>query len=207
MVLLMYICKAVPTKIPLYSCRRDVLVHNCQLSAPSPMASATANRLDSFAPVRHMSIYHAHDVTSHTLARTETAKLKSGKFFVHGHMEQSAKFNFHQIFQPYGIWHNRTKTAHVVYQAIFLLGESSLIMQLHMMCPVISGLKGYFLFCMVRLALLHICSVAIIKVLLFCASHLFKMKISPPLYTPIISSCLIVWLKCQMNQSLQWPWP
>ena len=30
-------------------------------------------------------------------------ELKSTIFFVQGHMEQSAKFNYRQFFQPYGI--------------------------------------------------------------------------------------------------------
>ena len=35
-------------------------------------------------------------------ARRQTAELKSDKFSVQDHMEQSAKFNSHQISRPYG---------------------------------------------------------------------------------------------------------
>ena len=41
-----------------------------------------------------------HYVTSHTLYHRQTAKLK---FLVHGYVEQSAKFNPHQIFWPYDV--------------------------------------------------------------------------------------------------------
>ena len=41
-----------PDLVSMCSCRHNVLIHNCQLSAPFPMASFTANELDLFTQMQ-----------------------------------------------------------------------------------------------------------------------------------------------------------
>lgn len=141
-----------------------ILVHNCQLSAPSPMHLISHQLARLYSTAILLWITHLHTCSVHqfsmcimwhstTLACRYNAKSKSTKYFVHGHLEKSAKRNIWYKISSYTIvsqWQSIQSITSICTPLIVVANAHSILLSQGWICY---RAYAYFSTIMVRICI------------------------------------------------------